>query len=64
MIIYFIVTLFELPLCRDAIIIFINIYIWLKNVPFVYFYFHYSGRWIIKAAAVIYVRECSAYVFP
>ena len=33
---------------------------------FVYFcfYFHYSGRWIIEDLAVIYVEECSAYVFP
>ena len=27
------------------------------------FYFHYSGRWIIEDLAVIYVKECSAYVF-
>ena len=26
------------------------------------FYFHYYGRWIEKDIAVIYVRECSAYV--
>ena len=32
-------------------------------VPFVYFYFHYSGRWVIEELAVIYVRECSSYVF-
>ena len=33
-------------------------------VPFVYFFFfHYSGRWVIEHPAVIYVRECSAYVF-
>ena len=33
-------------------------------VPFVYFcfYFHYSGIWIEKDTATIYVRECSAYV--
>ena len=32
---------------------------------FVYFcfYFHYSGRWVIEDPAVIYVRECFAYVF-
>ena len=27
------------------------------------FYFHYSGRWVIEDLAMIYVRECSAYVF-
>ena len=27
------------------------------------FYFHYSGRWVIEDPAVIYVRECFAYVF-
>ena len=34
-------------------------------VPFVYFcfYFHYSGRWVMEDPAVIYVRECFAYVF-
>uniref|UniRef100_A0A8C6FHK6 Uncharacterized protein n=1 Tax=Moschus moschiferus TaxID=68415 RepID=A0A8C6FHK6_MOSMO len=34
-------------------------------VTFVYFciYFHYSGRWVIEDPAVIYVRECFAYVF-
>ena len=34
-------------------------------VPFVYFcfYFHYSGTWVIEDLAVIYGRECSAYVF-
>ena len=40
---------------------------WLNwaEVPFVYFcfYFHYSGRWVIKDPAVIYVRECFA-CFP
>ena len=30
---------------------------------FICFYFHYSRRWIIEDIAVIYVRECSAYVF-
>ena len=36
-----------------------------NRVPFVYFcfYFHYSGRWVIEDPAVIYVRECFAYVF-
>ena len=31
---------------------------------FVYFcfYFQYSGRWVIEDPAVIYVRECCAYV--
>ena len=28
-----------------------------------YFYFHYSARWVIEDLAVIYVKECSAYVF-
>ena len=34
-------------------------------IPFVYFcfYFHYSGRWVREDPAVIYVRECFAYVF-
>ena len=27
------------------------------------FYFHYSGKWVIEDLDVIYVRECSAYVF-
>ena len=27
------------------------------------FYFHYSGRWVIEDLALIYVIECSAYVF-
>ena len=33
--------------------------------PLVYFcfYFHYSRRWIKKDLAVIYVKECSSYVF-
>jgi len=30
---------------------------------FVYFYFHYSRRWVIEDPAMIYVVECSAYVF-
>ena len=36
----------------------------LPQVPFVYFcfYFHYSGKWIEKDVAEIYVRECSAYL--
>ena len=25
--------------------------------------FHYSGRWVIEDLALIYVIECSAYVF-
>ena len=31
-----------------------------NQVPFAYFffYFHYSGRWVIEDPAVIYVREC------
>ena len=32
-------------------------------VPFVCFYFCYSRRWIKKDLAVIYVKECSSYVF-
>ena len=27
------------------------------------FYFHYSRRWVIEDLALIYVIECSAYVF-
>ena len=27
------------------------------------FYFHYSRRWVIEDVALIYVIECSAYVF-
>ena len=36
-----------------------------NQVPLVYFcfYFHYSRRWIIEDLALIYVIECSAYVF-
>ena len=30
---------------------------------FFFFYFHYFGRWVIEDSAVIYVRECFAYVF-
>ena len=30
---------------------------------FAYFYFHYSRRCVIEDLAVIYVEECSAYVF-
>ena len=34
-------------------------------VPFVYFcfYFHFSRRWVKRDLAVIYVTDCSAYVF-
>ena len=28
-----------------------------------YFYFNYSGRWVIEDLALIYVIKCSAYVF-
>ena len=28
-----------------------------------FFYFYVSGRWVIEVLAVIYIRECSAYVF-
>ena len=36
-----------------------------NQVPLVYFrfYFHYSRRWIIEDLALIYVIECSVYVF-
>ena len=28
-----------------------------------YFYFHYSMKWIIRDLAVIYIEECSGYIF-
>ena len=36
-----------------------------QKVPLVYFcfYFHYSRKWVIEDLALIYVIECSAYVF-
>ena len=36
-----------------------------NQVPLVYFsfYFHYSRRWVREDLALIYVIECSAYVF-
>ena len=34
-----------------------------NQVRFIYFYFHYSRRWVIEDPAMIYVMECSAYVF-
>ena len=36
-----------------------------NQIPLVYFcfYFHYSRRWVIDDLALIYVIECSAYVF-
>ena len=34
-----------------------------NQVPLVYFYFHYSRRWFLEDLALIYVIECSAYVF-
>ena len=34
-----------------------------NQVPLVYFYFLYSRRWDIEDLALIYVIECSAYVF-
>ena len=35
-----------------------------NQVPLVYFlFFHYSGRWVIEDLALIFVIECSAYVF-
>ena len=33
------------------------------NVFTFFFYFHYSRRWVIEDVALIYVLECSAYVF-
>ena len=33
------------------------------QVPFVCFYYHYSRRCVIEDLALIYVIECSAYVF-
>ena len=27
------------------------------------FYFHYCRRWVMEDLAMIYVKECSAYVF-
>ena len=37
-----------------------------NQVPLVYFcfYFHHSRRWVIEDFALIYVIECSAYIFP
>ena len=32
-------------------------------VFFFFFNFHYSRRWITQNLAVMYVKECSAYVF-
>ena len=34
-------------------------------IPLVYFcfYFHYSRRWIIADLSLVYIKECSAYVF-
>ena len=36
-----------------------------NQIPLVYFsfYFSYSRRWVIEDLALIYVIECSAYVF-
>ena len=36
-----------------------------NQVPLVCFsfYFHYSRRWVIEDLALIYVIECSAYIF-
>ena len=33
-----------------------------NQVPLVFFYFHYSRRWVIEYPAVIYVRESFTYV--
>ena len=37
----------------------------ISQVPLVCFcfYFHYSKRWVIEDLALIYIIECSAYVF-
>ena len=35
----------------------------IRSYLFILFYFHYSRRWVIKDLAVIYLRECSVYVF-
>ena len=35
----------------------------IRSCLFVCFYFYYSGRWVIEDPAMIYVRECFAYVF-
>ena len=32
-------------------------------IPFVCFYFHYSRRWVTEDLTVMYVKECTAYVF-
>ena len=41
-----------------------NLLILIRSHLFIFcFYFQYSGRWVIEDAAVIYVRECFAYVF-
>ena len=34
-----------------------------NQVPLVYFYFHYSRRWVIEDLTLTYVVECPAYVF-
>ena len=34
-----------------------------RGKPYLSSYFHYSSRWIKKDLAVIYVKECSSYVF-
>ena len=40
-----------------------NLLILIRSHLFIFcFYFQYSGRWVIEDAAVIYVRECFAYV--
>jgi len=35
----------------------------IRSHLFIFFNFHYSGKWAKKDLAVIYVKECSAYVF-
>ena len=33
------------------------------SLVYFYFYFHYSSRWVIESLALIYIIECSAYIF-
>ena len=35
----------------------------IRSHLFIFVFIHYSGRWVVEDLAVIYVRECSAYVF-
>ena len=53
--------LLTLPIVSFAVQKLLN----LIRFPLVYFcfYFHYSRRWVIEDLSLIYVIECSAYVF-